>query len=63
LREGGIFRFHRVRGKGNRLTRDTSLRKAAALILLGALAATVVLVAISGRGASAVSRRVPEDAS
>jgi hypothetical protein len=45
------------------LTRDTSLRKEAALILLGALAATVVLVAISGRGASAASRTVPEDAS
>jgi hypothetical protein len=33
------------------------------LILLGALAATVVLIAISGRGASATSRAVPEDAS
>jgi hypothetical protein len=33
------------------LAQETSLPKAAALILLGALAAAVVLVVVSGRGA------------
>jgi hypothetical protein len=45
------------------LTRETSLPRVAVLILLGALAATVVLIAISGRGASAAVRAVHEDAS
>jgi hypothetical protein len=45
------------------LTRETSLPKVAALILLGVLAATVILVANSGRGASAAPRTVPEDTS
>ena len=50
-------------GEGDRLTRETSLPKAAALILLGALAAALVIVVVSGRGASAAPRAVSEDAS
>jgi hypothetical protein len=61
--EGGVSRLHGVQGKGNGLTQEPSLPKAAALILLGALAATVVLIAISGRGASAAVRAMHEDAS
>ena len=51
------------RGKGNRLAKETSLAKATSLVLLGTLAAAVVLIVISGRGASAARRAVPEDAS
>jgi hypothetical protein len=61
--ERGLTRFHRFRGKGNRLTKETSLPKAAAWILLGAFAAAVVVVAISGRGAGAAPREVSEGAS
>ena len=63
LGEGGVSRHHKGQGKGNRLMQETSLPKAAALILLGVLAATMVLIAISGRGASAAARAEPEDAS
>jgi hypothetical protein len=45
------------------LTQETSLPKAAALILLGALAAAMVLVVVSGCGASATLQTVPEDSS
>jgi hypothetical protein len=45
------------------LTRETSLPRVAVLILLGALAATVVLVANSGSGAGAAPRAVTEEAS